>query len=372
MAETQPFKNYYGVELAQDLAVRITAVYPDFPAGPFIEQVAAQVEPLELKARVAVIAAALRANLPAPYLEALRVLLAILGPPNSDEEGMFTAGYHLMPVAYFVEVYGLDHFDESMAALYEITQRHTAEYAIRPYLERYPQPALTLLERWAGDQSAHVRRLVSEGTRPRLPWASRLPAFMADPDPVLRLLEQLKNDPSAYVRKSVANNLNDIGKAHPELVLATLTRWSQHSSDKTRWIIGHALRNFVKQGHRQALALLGFEQPQAVQLQRFKVDPASLKIGDSLTLSFNLQNQAAVPQQLVIDYIIHLRKANGQLNPKVFKLGVYQLDPGQTIEVQKKHSFRPVTTRRYYAGQQRVELQVNGLTLGGVDFNLEG
>lgn len=369
MSDTQPYKNYFGITLAEKLAASLVAVQPAFPAGPFIAQVAAQVEALELKGRVALIAAALRAHLPPDYPEALKILLAILGPANPSEQGMFTLGYHLMPVAYFVEAYGTDYFDESLAALYEITQRHTAEYAIRPFLMRYPQQTLALLQQWTQDQSPHVRRLVSEGSRPRLPWAARLPAFIADPSPVLNLLEPLKADPSAYVRKSVANNLNDILKDQPGLGLAMLTRWSQGASEETRWIIGHALRNLVKQGHPEALRLLGFHRPQ-VTLQKLEARPEIVRMGDTLTFSFALQNEAPEPQNLVIDYIIHFVRSKGEQRPKVFKLTTLTLPPGEQMQVQKRHSFKPVTTRRYYAGRHRLEIQLNGVIAGGVEFEL--
>lgn len=369
MSEYQPHKNYFGLELAHKLAGRIVAVQPTFPAEQFVAQIAARVDELELKDRVALIAAALRECLPADYPAALQILLSILGPENPKEEGMFTYGYHLMPVAYFVEVYGLDHFDHSITALAEVTKRHTAEYAIRPYLGRYPQQTLAVLEGWAVHANAHVRRLVSEGTRPRLPWATRLTAFVDDPGPVLRLLEKLKHDPSPYVRKSVANNLNDIAKDHPDLVLETLSRWSQHAGEETRWITRHALRNLVKQGHPAALKLLGFNQIQ-VSLQQLKIEPETVRLGDSLKISFTLQNETPESQYLVVDYIIHLAKANGKTSPKVFKLRTQTLNGGERLTLQKSHSFKPVRTRRYYGGQQRLEVQVNGVVVGGENFRL--
>lgn len=370
MGEYQPYKNYFGVELAQELARRIVAIHPTFPAEQFAAQIAARVDELELKNRVALIAAALRECLPPDYPAALQILLRILGPENPKEEGMFTYGYHLMPVAYFVEVYGLDYFDQSMAALAEITKRHTAEYTIRPYLVRYPQQTLAVLDRWAVHANAHVRRLVSEGTRPRLPWATRLTAFVDDPGPVLRLLEKLKHDPSPYVRKSVANNLNDITKNHPDLVIETLTRWNQHAGEETRWITRHALRNLVKKGQLAALKLLGFDQVQ-VSLHQLKVEPKTVRLGDSLEMSFTLHNETPETQEVVIDYTIHLLKANGKSSPKVFKLRTKTLEGGEVLAVQKHHSFKAVRNRRYYAGPQRLEIQVNGVMVGGVDFRLE-
>lgn len=364
------FKDYYGVELAHDLARRIAAVYPGFDGAAFVGYVAARVDTLELKGRVAVLAAGLREYLPAAYSEALDILCGLLGPEHTPEQGMFTHGYHLMPVAYFVEVYGLDDFAASLAALNAITRRHTAEFAIRPFLVRYPEQTLGVLREWVHDSSPHVRRLVSEGTRPRLPWATRLTAFIADPSPVLALLEHLKADPSPYVQKSVANNLNDIQKDHPALVLATLTRWQTDASEATRWIIRHALRNLVKQGNAAALRLLAFDAPQ-VSIQDFTVTPSVAAMGDTLTIAFALRNEMAATQQLVVDYRIHFVKAHGKTQPRVFKLRMLALRGGETVQVQKKHLLKPVSTRRYYPGEHQVELQVNGMVVAGATFVLQ-
>lgn len=247
MSDYQPLKYYFDKMLAEELGARIVEVYPQFALAEFVGQVAAQVEALELKERVTVIAVALRDHLPSAYPAALTILCQILGPENEGETGIFSEGYQLMPVAHFVELYGLEHFTESLVALYEITKRHTAESALRSFLVREQARTLSVLQQWVADENPHVRRLVSEGTRPRLPWAARLVAFRADPRPTLSLLEALKNDPSAYVRKSVANHLNDILKDNLDLALETLTRWNQDATAETKWIIRHALRNLIKQ-----------------------------------------------------------------------------------------------------------------------------
>lgn len=368
MSETA-FKHHFGAELAEDLARRITAVHPLFPAEQFVGQVAAQVGPLELKGRVNRIAAALREHLPPSYTEALNILLGTLGPPHSEAEGMFKDGWYVMPLAQFVETYGLEHYDESIAGLHAITQRHTSEFAIRPFLIRYPEQTLAILQRWAHDESFHVRRLVSEGSRPRLPWATRLTMFIDNPAPVLELLEPLRDDPSAYVRKSVANNLNDIAKDHPDLVLATCERWSRGASDRTRGIVRHALRTLVKQAHPGALRLLGAETPQ-VQLLELELDRTQLSIGDTLLLNVTLQSTTNEPQQLIIDYVLHMVGARGELRPKVFKLRTQLLAPGEVMRLQKRVPIRPVSVRRYYPGRYRLEVQVNGAVLGGVDFDV--
>ncbi len=255
MSEFTPLKHYFGVELAERLASLIVPHDASFPANDFVEAVAEQVGPLELKERVAVISRELRHSLPADYIVSLDILLQLLGPENETEEGMFTNGYFLMPVAHFVEVYGLDHFDVSMRALYEITKRHTSEYAIRPYLARYPDESLALLTTWTKDANPHVRRLVSEGTRPRLPWAKRMDPLYGDPRRNLALLEPLWNDSSFYVRKSVANHLNDLTKVDKDATLDWLLDQWDRGGEHTPWIVRQSLRSLIKSGDAEAMRI---------------------------------------------------------------------------------------------------------------------
>lgn len=369
MSESIAFKDYFDEAMAWRMGQTIHAVYPSFDTAAFVAQVVPQLPPLELKARVAVFAEALRDFLPPDYPTAIHILLQILGDELEKAEGMFVDDWLLMPVAYFVEACGLDHFEESLTAMYEITKRHTSEFTIRPFLLRYPDQLLPILHEWTNDPSPHVRRLVSEGTRPRLPWAMQLRPFMEDPTPTLTLLEKLKDDPSQYVRRSVANHLNDIAKEHPQRVIDTCRRWQINASQGTTWIIGHALRTLIKNGHPAALALLGYGPPQ-VRLAQLAVTPAEIAMGESVTLAFALHNETAEPQDLLIDYIIHHVKANGQTSPKVFKLTTRTLPGGESVEIQKNHSFKPVTTRRYYPGEHGVSVQVNGRILATITFML--
>lgn len=369
MGELQPFKNYYNEGMAWRLAGMVAQVYPAFDGEGFVAQVRPQLPPLELKERVAVFSQALHDHLPADYPQAVEILLAILGPALNEEEGMFNDGWYMMPLAHFVEVHGLEHFEVSVRAMKEITQRHSSEFTIRPFLVRYPDEMLAVLHEWAHDESFHVRRLVSEGTRPRLPWGMRLHQFVKDPTPTLALLEHLKDDPSEYVRRSVANHLNDITKDHPDLVLMTLRRWQVGASPERLWLIRHALRSLVKAGHPQALALLGYGEV-SVSLVDFRLEPAEVKLGEGVTFTFTLRNDAAAPQDLLIDYLVHYVKANGSTSPKVFKLTTRTLAPGETVTIEKKHALRPVTTRVHYPGQHTIEVQVNGQIVGGKGFEL--
>jgi len=249
-------KYYFGIELAQRLSALITPYYPEFPSAAFAAAVANQTGPLELKGRVAVIAEQLHRALPASYPESVLILLKIVGPENETEQGMFTNGYFLMPVAYFVEKFGLEHFDISMNALYEITKRHTSEYAIRPFLQRYPDDSIRLLNIWRRDPNPHVRRLVSEGSRPRLPWAKRIVALKGDPAQNLDLLDLLWDDPSLYVRKSVANHMNDLTKDYKKTTLNWLRERIGRGGIHMDWIARHGLRSLVTSGDKEALELL--------------------------------------------------------------------------------------------------------------------
>lgn len=369
MSENKLFKDYFDVDLARRMAAMITAVYHPFPANDFVNQIAPQLDGLEMKQRSTVFVQALRDHLPAGFADAWAVLEVALGAELPNEDGVFSDGWHYWPIAQFIETFGLEDFAVGVRAMHEITKRHTAEFAIRPFLIHHQEAMLAILHTWAEDENLHVRRLVSEGTRPRLPWAGRLPQFIEDPAPTLALLEKLKDDPSEYVRRSVSNHLNDIAKDHPRLVVETCRLWWQDGSPERRWIVQRALRTLVKDGDPDALAVLGYGPPQ-VALTDFSVAPNPLHLGDSLQLNFTLQSTAVTEQNLVIDFIIHFVKANGQTNGKVFKLKTAVLSPTQALTITKSHPIRPITTRTYYPGSHRVEIQVNGQIVGEGSFEL--
>jgi 3-methyladenine DNA glycosylase AlkC len=260
----------------------------------------------------------------------------------------------------FVAEYGLEHFDVSMSFQYELTQRFTAEFSIRPYLEKYPEATLAQLHLWATDPSPHVRRLVSEGSRPRLPWASPLKRFQQDPRSVLALLELLKDDPELYVRRSVANNLNDIGKDHPELLFETARCWLHEASEERRWLVHHALRSAVKRGEAGALDALGYDKTANAKIDDIHITPKRVQIGSAVTLAFALTNPTKQAQNILVDLRIHFIKANGKASAKVFKLKAVTLAPRETIQMQKKISLAEMSTRKHYPGRHEVEVLLNG------------
>jgi len=257
MSEYKKLKHYFDQELGLMLARKIKPYYPQFKTQVFVNGIEAVVDDeLELKQRVETIADALHNQLPTDYCDALDILSKILGPENTKETGMFTEGYWLMPVAFFVEKYGLDYYDESIQFIEEVTKRNTGEYAIRPFLLARPEQTVAIAMTWSKHENSHVRRLASEGLRPRLPWAKKIDIFSQDPSPVIAVLENMKSDASAYVRKSVANNLADFLKENYTYTISVLEQWNLNASKETRWIIKHAVRNEIKKENPVAFRLI--------------------------------------------------------------------------------------------------------------------
>ena len=362
-------KDFINGRLVEQIADRIALVHPAFDRDGFARAATAELESLELKQRFAWVADQLREFLPDDYPSALAILLRILEDAEGRFEPIEDAGFRLLPIPTFVYRHGLNHPEESLDAMVVITRHTSCEGAIRPFIIQYPQATLARLHQWAQDENEHARRLASEGSRPRLPWWPQLTDLIADPTPSLALLERLKDDPSLYVRRSVANHLNDIGKDHPELLLARMAEWKQGAGQERLWLINHALRTLVKQGDRRALAILGYGEAQ-IELRRLRLAPAVLHFGDELEFSFELRNADDAAQNLMIDFVMHFVKANGRTAPKVFKLKKTRLEAGASTCISKRIAIRPISTRKYYPGRQRLEIQVNGRVLGGADFEL--
>jgi 3-methyladenine DNA glycosylase AlkC len=256
MSEYKKLKYYFDKELGLLLGTKIKSYYPEFNIDTFTKEIESAVHEQELKQRVETITDAIFHRLPVNYRKAISILEKILGPENKKETGMFTEGYWLMPVAFFVEKYGIKNFEESIAFIKEITKRNTGEYAIRPFLLKYPEQTLAVSIEWAKDDNFHVRRLASEGLRPRLPWAKKISLFSENPSLVFMVLENLKSDKSAYVRKSVANNIADFLKENYSDTMVLIKEWEKTASKETLWIIKHALRNEIKKNNPEALELI--------------------------------------------------------------------------------------------------------------------
>jgi 3-methyladenine DNA glycosylase AlkC len=356
----EPLKNYYGPDVPARIARMIKDVDSAFEEDAFLADALDGYQALELTPRARQIAQALGRHLPQDYERAIEILIASLGPKLQAAELTGIDVFVYLPHVFFIAEFGVDHFEASMRAQYELTQRFSAEYSIRVFLERYPQQTLGRLREWAFDSNAHVRRLVSEGTRPRLPWAPRLRAFQDDPRPVLELLDILKDDPELFVRRSVANNLTDIGKDNPAALIETCRRWMRDASPQRSWLVRHALRSAVKRGEPEALEILGFLPATGVQVGEIDITPAMASIGDSITFTVELSNEGSATQRLLIELRVHFVKANAHPSPKVFALKELELRPNGSVQLTKKISLAQHTTRTHYPGQHRVEVLVNG------------
>ncbi|MGW2267328.1 DNA alkylation repair protein [Streptomyces koyangensis] len=371
MAGEYGLKRHFDGEAARLLGGKVRALHPAFDVDEYAAEVERRIPGKELKDRVLVLAEGLRTRLPGRYPDAVAVLLGILGGELAEEEGMFKTSWFLMPVARFVEEYGLDHPEISLDAIEAITRCHTGEYAIRPYVEQHHTRTMKRVAEWAHSPSHNVRRLASEGVRPRLPWARTLDLFVKDPAPVLEILEPLRGDPSAYVRRSVANNLNDIARDHPATVLATALRWLEESpTPETEWTVKHGLRTLVKKGDQRALALLGATGGEHVEVDRLSLTPTAVTVGDTLVIGFDLTNTDDRTHRVTVDYVVHHVRGNGRTTPKVFKLTTLDLAPGERRSLRKPHPVREISTRTYHPGEHVVDIQVNGLVKGSGRFGL--
>lgn len=374
----EPFKHLINAPLIEAAAAHLTRVWPAFDAARFVALAAHHLEALELKARALQITDALSATLPASFADAADVLEAALGPVEVGEQmadlqiteaGL--AGWVLWSAGEFVAQRGLHEPERALRTLHALTQRFTAEFAIRPFLMAHEALTLRTLAEWVHDPSAHVRRLVSEGSRPRLPWGVQLKAFVADPSPTLPLLRALQDDPSAYVRRSVANHLNDIAKDHPDIVAEWLETYLPSASASRRALLRHASRTLIKRGDGRVLHAWGMGD-RFVGDVSLVVSPAVVRVGDTLVLTLQVRApEGGGAQSLVIDYAVHHVKADGRTSPKVFKGWTCTLAAGESRTLVKRHSMRAVTTRRYYAGVHRVSVQVNGTMVTDATFLLE-
>lgn len=367
----EPLKNFFDVRLVASLADELGRAHPALDRRRFVRDGLDGLEALELLARGEHLARVLRRHLPDDFERAVEVLIASLPAERAPSDGLpAMAPFRYLPHVCFVARYGLDHFEASMRAQYELTQRFSAESSIRPFLIRYPEATYQQLTSWASDPNVHVRRLVSEGTRPRLPWAPRLRDFQREPGPVLALLERLKDDPERYVQRSVANNLNDIAKDHPDRVVEVCRGWREGAGEGRRWIIQHALRSLVKQGHPGALGLIGAGARPKVSVRAVEVAPARPRLGEGVEVRFELASTGRTAQDLLVDYAVHFVKANGSRRPKVFKLRRLALPPRGSVHLRARLSFVDLTTRKHYPGRHAIDLLVNGVRFALCEFEV--
>ncbi len=360
-----------GVDVANTLTRSIRNVLPDMPLTE-LSAAPESFDGLGLRERADLLRDALLADVPGDYATLAQVIRSAAHDPG------FT-GWLIWPVTGAVAVRatagGTDaadtdaSFDDAMALLAELTGRLTAEFAIRTLLRHDLDRALDIVREWTASPDEHVRRLASEGTRAYLPWAVRVPALISRPGATIGILDALYRDDSEYVRRSVANHLNDLSRDSPDLVVETARRWLNAPAPTTQALVRHALRTLIKRGDPQALALLGFA-PATVEIEGPVLTEKHVPWGAEVGFTAVIRNTASESARLAVDYVVHHRRANGALSTKVFKLATADLAPGAELTVDRRHSFRAITTRRYYPGEHALALQVNGVATPPVTFEL--
>ncbi|HFL3156872.1 TPA: DNA alkylation repair protein [Clostridioides difficile] len=352
-------KNMYNRESLYEVAVAIQSVYNSFKVDEFIKSTMDETwNSLELKARCRKISMSLGMYLPEDYKEALSIL-----------EKSVTGFYFAFFFPDFVEVYGQDdiNWDLSISALERNTEYWSSEFAVRAFIIKDEERMMAQMRKWSKHKSEHVRRLASEGCRPQLPWGQAISKFKKDPTPVLPILEQLKTDTSTYVQKSVANNLNDISKTHPDLVISIAKDW-YGKNKSTNWIVKHGCRTLLKKGNRDVLALFGYDDTTSINLQDFTLETTSISIGEDLTFSFNILAKKATKTRL--EYGIDYMKSNGKRNRKIFKISEVSLKENEKKSYMKKHSFADVSVRKHYPGIHSIAIIINGIEKDKLDFEL--
>lgn len=366
------FKDIVNSKMVEGIAYRISKIHPEFRVKVFIEFIVPEFPKLEFKERGLQITKGLEKYLPKDFQKAAEILNQSLTEELPQKDILGDRNYDRFYVASygdFIARNGLDHFEISMNSLYEQTKRFSSEFAIRYFIEAFPKKTLKRLKEWSNDPNLHVRRLVSEGTRPRLPWGIRLKMFIDDPKPVINLLENLKDDPETYVRRSVANSLNDIAKDNPEIVIDTLKKW-KNDSPEMKWLISHSLRSLVKDGNQDALKLCGFDDGENIEIFNLKLQNQNIKLGEVLEFRFELKSNKNKMANLMVDYAIYYVKSNRKLSRKVYKLSKLKIDEGETKSFLGKRDFKEITTRKFYSGKHQIEIIVNGKSLIKEDFNL--
>ena len=364
-------KDGLGPAAVDRIAIALSKTWPKFDCQNFKHTANQGLDSLELKSRVLHLIEVLHQYLPVNFEDSAAILSSIpkhwdFGDPN-DPIRSFAA----WPIIDYAAEYGLEHPETSLALLKQLTHLMSAEFAIRPFILKYPEFCFAEFDAWVSDDSDQVRRLVSEGSRPRLPWGTRLQPFCEDPSMLLPLLESLKNDPSDYVRRSVANNINDISKDNPDIAVELCQSWSENASTETKWIVRHALRGLIKQGRADVFPLLGFTANPRLVAAPVELQSDAIELGQALQFATELQSTAKQAQRLAIDFAIHHRKANGTTSAKVFKWKELTLGAEQTLRINKKHAIRKITTRSYYSGVHYLELIINGVTQSRVEFKLD-
>lgn len=363
-----PLKYLYNDTFFENLVGNIRIAAPHLDTESLIKNILNEDwQKLELKERMRHITKVLYRHISGDYQQKVATLLDLLNQLQSN--GIKDASVEYMFLPDFVEYYGLEYFDTSIHALEKITVFTSAEFAVRPFIIQYPEQMLIQMLRWSKHTAPMVRRLATEGCRPRLPWAMALPKFKKNPKPILPILERLKNDTSESVRRSVANNLNDISKDHPDLITEIAQNWYGENK-KVDWVVKHACRTLLKQGNQKLMQLFGFGSIEQIDIQDLEIKTPSTTVGDYLKFEFKLYNLDEKSIKIRLEYAIYYQKANGSLSRKVFKISEKDYAANSLSTIERRQSFKLISTRKYHLGLHQLALIINGNELEKLDFQL--
>lgn len=350
-------KDIYSTAFYERFANTLKHIIPAFSEQQFIKSIFDErFRSREWKDRMKHTTAVLHQFLPADFPAAVALIMKIIDRLKAEHQGEDNLAYIFF--ADYIETYGLDDFEHSVSAFEFITQFISCEFAVRPFILKYEDKMIRQMFSWSNHESHKVRRLATEGCRPRLPWAMAIPSLKKDPSPILPILENLKNDPSESVRRSVANNLNDIAKDHPGIVCAIALKW-KNTSRETDAVIKHGCRTLLKQGHKEILEHYGLGS-QDIVLSDFRILTPQVNTGDSLDFGFAITNRNKTTKMVRLEYGLYYKKANGSLAKKVFKISEKEYQPGEIVNIRRKQSFRLITTRKFYPGEHQLSIIING------------
>ena len=372
------FKDHIDAALVARLADAFARVSPAFPVDRFTDAALDGIAPLELKARVTHVATALGAALPQHFADAARIVDGVLAlPPDDDGHPGGLTGWDGWPVAEWVGLAGRGDPTVALDLLSRVTRLASGEFAIRGFIDDDPATVLALLGTWLDHDDEHVRRLVTEGTRPKLPWAPKLAVAAGDPGYAVALLDRVVDDDSEYVRRSVSNHLNDLCRLSPELALEVATRWTEQgraaggeTERRIDWVVRRGIRTLVKAGNPSAMRLLGHEPDLDVAAELQVLTPV-VTFGGQAEWCCTIESRETVTHRAVLDYAIHWVRANGTTGRKVNKWTTVDLTPGVPLVLERRHRIVPITTRTYYAGVHLIEVQLNGAVVATGEFALE-
>jgi 3-methyladenine DNA glycosylase AlkC len=361
-------KDLYSPEFYERFSVVLEKLIPDFDPQVFQKLIFDETwESRELKDRMWHTSQVLHRFFPKDFKKSGQLIIELVDTLVAD--GFTDAGLQFMCLPDYVERYGVDDLETSLEVFEHLTAFASCEFAVRPFIVHYPEKMIKKMVDWSKHPNEHVRRLASEGSRPRLPWAMALPKFKKDPMPVLPILENLKNDESEYVRRSVANNLNDIAKDNPRITLEVCQRWFGETNETDR-LVKHACRTLLKAGNTEALQLFGYGDPEHFVISNFQVETPEVQFGEEMIFSFQVSNIAKISQLVRLEYGMYFMKANGNLSKKVFKISEKPIDAGSRHLVTRKQSFKPISTRKYYPGRHEVSIIINGEEKARKNFEL--